>query len=158
MNKKIPMTKSGFNSMQEELKQFKTVERPAVIKAIAEARVHGDLSENAEYHAAKEKQGYIEAKIADFEAKIGRAEVIDTSSISSDKIQFGADVTLLDDDNDKEQNYQIVGSDESDIKKGLLSITSPLAIKLIGKKVNDFIEVNTPSGGKAYTITNIKYK
>jgi transcription elongation factor GreA len=154
---KIPMTESGFSSLRDELHNLKSVERPAVIKAIADAREHGDLSENAEYHAAKEKQSFIEGRIAELEDKVSRAEVIDLSKISGNDIKFGATIQLVDDDTDELHTYQIVGSDESDVKNGLLSITSPLARALIGKKVDDSIEVVTPNGGKAYTIQEVKY-
>jgi transcription elongation factor GreA len=157
MDKKIPMTRRGFDLLDEELRHLKAVERPAVIKAIADAREHGDLSENAEYHAAREKQGFIEGRIAELEDKVSRAEVIDSSKISGNEIKFGATVTLHDDDTDEVAAYQIVGSDESDIKKGLLSITAPLARALIGKQVKDEIEVTTPSGSKAYTIKKVEY-
>ncbi len=151
------MTNSGFKNLQDELHHLKAIERPNVIKAIADAREHGDLSENAEYHAAKEKQSFIEGRIAELEDKVSRAEVIDLSKISGSDIKFGAMIRLVDDDTDEEHSYQIVGSDESDVKKGLLSITSPLARALIGKKANDSIEVITPNGGKAYTIQEVRY-
>ena len=154
---KIPMTESGFAVLRDELHHLKSVERPAVIKAIADAREHGDLSENAEYHAAKEKQSFIEGRIAEFEDKVSRAEVIDLSKVSGNDIKFGATIQLVDDDTDETHTYQIVGSDESDVKKGLLSITSPLARALIGKKVDDSVEVITPNGGKAYTIQEVRY-
>lgn len=154
---KIPMTESGFAVLRDELHHLKSVERPAVIKAIADAREHGDLSENAEYHAAKEKQSFIEGRIAELEDKVSRAEVIDLSKVSGNDIKFGATIQLVDDDTDETHTYQIVGSDESDVKKGLLSITSPLARALIGKKVDDSVEVITPNGGKAYTIQEVRY-
>ncbi len=154
---KVPMTLKGYDAMQVELANLKNIERPNVIKAIAEAREHGDLSENAEYHAARERQGFIEARITDLESKVGRAEIIDTTKISGDTIKFGATVTLFDEDDEKEIVYQIVGSDEADAKKGKLSITAPLSRALIGKSVDDSVEVNTPSGGKAYTIEKICY-
>ncbi len=157
MENKIPMTLAGFQRLQEELKHLKSHERPAVIKAIAEAREHGDLSENAEYHAAKERQGFIEGRIAELEDKLGRAEVIEVSHISGDEIKFGATVRLIDNDTHEEVTYQIVGSDESDIKRGLLSVTAPLARALIGKKKGDTIEVSTPSGGKSYEITGVEF-
>lgn len=157
MDKKIPMTQRGFDSLNNELSNLKNVGRPEVIKAIAAAREHGDLSENAEYHAAKEKQGFIEGRIVELEDKISRAEVIDISKISGNDIKFGATVTLHDEDTDEIVSYQIVGSDESDVKKGLLSVTSPLARALIGKKINDEVEVTTPNGSKAYTINQMKY-
>lgn len=154
---KIPMTEGGFAFLRDELHHLKGTERPAVIKAIADAREHGDLGENAEYHAAKEKQSFIEGRIAELEDKVSRAEVIDLSKISGSDIKFGATIQLVDDDTDELHTYQIVGSDESDVKKGLLSITSPLARALIGKKVDDSIEVITPNGGKAYTIQEVRY-
>lgn len=157
MDQKVPMTLSGFQRLESELRHLKTVERHAVIKAIAEARAHGDLSENAEYHAAKERQGFIEGRITELEDKLSRAEVIDAKLIKGNDIKFGATVKLIDDDTEEEVIYQIVGSDESDIKKGLLSITAPLARALIGKKKGDAIEVNTPSGGKSYEIMHVEY-
>jgi len=134
---KIPMTAPGYIRLQEELKQLKSVERPAVIKAIAEAREHGDLSENAEYHAARERQSFIEGRVLELEDRISRAEVIDVSKLSGDAVKFGATVTVADEDTDEESVFQIVGQDESNIKAGLLSITSPLARALIGKSVGD---------------------
>jgi transcription elongation factor GreA len=154
---KIPMTINGCKRLQDELQFLKTVERPNVINAIAEARLHGDLSENAEYHAAKERQGFIEGRIAELEEKLSRAEVIDVSKLSGSEITFGATVTVVDEDTSEEHTYQIVGGDESDIRKGLLSITSPLARALIGKKVSDTVEVNTPGGSKEYAVHRISY-
>ncbi len=151
------MTKGGYDRLESELQHLKRVERPAVIKAISAAREHGDLSENAEYHAAKEKQSFIEGRIVELEDKINRADVIDVSRISGDDIKFGATIRLCDDDTDEEHKYQIVGSDESDVKKGFLSITSPLARALIGKKADDSIEVITPNGSKAYTVLEVRY-
>jgi transcription elongation factor GreA len=144
--------------LQEELRHLKAVERPAVIKAIAEAREHGDLSENAEYHAARERQGFIEGRVMELEDKISRAEVIDVSKLSGDVIKFGATLTVADEDTDEETTYQIVGQDESDIKQGLLSVTSPLARALIGKSVGDMVEVSTPGGSKSYEIVGVEYK
>lgn len=158
MTDKIPMTLSGYQRLEEELKQLKGTERPAIIKAIAEAREHGDLSENAEYHAAREKQSFIEGRILELEARIGRAEVIDASKMDGDTIKFGATVTLVDDDLDEEVDFQIVGEDEADIKAGLLSITSPLARALIGKTVDDNVEVHTPKGTRGYTVIKVVYK
>jgi len=155
---KVPMTARGFSRLQEELKQLKTVERPAVIKAIAEAREHGDLSENAEYHAARERQSFIEGRVMELEDKISRAEVIDVSKLSGDSVKFGATVTLADEDTDEETTYQIVGQDESDIKSGFISIISPLARALIGKHVGDQVEVVTPGGSKSYEIIDIAFK
>jgi transcription elongation factor GreA len=157
MEKKIPMTQRGYTLLEQELRHLKSTERPAVIKAIADAREHGDLSENAEYHAARERQGFIEGRISELEDKVSRADVIEPSKITGDQIKFGSTVTLHDDDTDEIVVYQIVGSDESDIKKGLLSITSPLARALIGKTVNTSVEVVTPSGGKGYKIKKIEY-
>jgi transcription elongation factor GreA len=157
MEKKIPMTQQGYIALEQELTHLKNIERPAVIKAIADAREHGDLSENAEYHAARERQGFIEGRISELEDKVTRADVIEPSKITGDQVKFGATVTLHDDDSDEIVTYQIVGSDESDIKKGLLSITSPLARALIGKTVNTSVEVVTPNGGKGYDIKKIQY-
>ncbi|MEI7609049.1 MAG: transcription elongation factor GreA [Rhodospirillaceae bacterium] len=155
---KIPMTATGYIRLQEELKQLKSVERPAVIKAIAEAREHGDLSENAEYHAARERQSFIEGRVLELEDRISRAEVIDVSKLSGDAVKFGATVTVADEDTDEESVFQIVGQDESNIKAGLLSITSPLARALIGKSVGDNVEVATPGGSKSYEVIKIAYR
>jgi transcription elongation factor GreA len=155
---KIPMTADGFNRLEEELKHLKSVERPAVIRAIAEAREHGDLSENAEYHAARERQSFIEGRVAELEDKISRAEVIDVSRLSGKEVKFGATVTLLDEDTEERASYQIVGQDESDIAAKRLSISSPLARALIGKHVGDTIEVTTPGGSKSYEITKVAFK
>lgn len=155
---KVPMTAAGFNRLQEELKHLKAVERPAVIKAIAEAREHGDLSENAEYHAARERQSFIEGRVGELEDKISRAEVIDPAKLSGDVVKFGATVTLADQDTDEETTYQIVGQDESDIKNGMLSIQSPLARALIGKSVGDSVEVSTPGGSKLYEIVTVAFR
>jgi transcription elongation factor GreA len=155
---KVPMTAAGYIRLQEELKLLKTVERPAVIKAIAEAREHGDLSENAEYHAARERQSFIEGRVSELEDKISRAEVIDPAKLSGNTVKFGATITLADEDTDEESTYQIVGQDESDIKQRLLSITSPLARALIGKSVGDSVEVATPGGSKLYEIVTIAFK
>ncbi|MFM2043247.1 MAG: transcription elongation factor GreA [Pseudomonadota bacterium] len=152
------MTARGFTRLQDELKHLKSVERPAVIKAIAEAREHGDLSENAEYTAARERQSFIEGRVMELEDKISRAEVIDPARLSGDTIKFGATVTLADEDTDEESTYQIVGQDESDIKGGFISITSPLARALIGKHVGDTVEVTTPGGSKSYEIIGIAFK
>ena len=157
-DKSIPMTLNGYNKLQEELKILRNVERPAVISAISSARELGDLSENAEYHSAKEKQSVIESRITAIEHKLSQATIIDVSNIHSDVIKFGASVEIVDDDTDVTSKFQIVGSDEADIKSGLLPITSPLARALIGKKVDDSIDVNTPSGIKSYTILSIEYK
>src|SRR5271165_2982163 len=155
---KIPMTAEGFNRLREELKRLKTVDRPAVIRAIAEARDHGDLSENAEYHAARERQSFIEGQIGEIEDRISRAEVIDASKLTGSSVKFGATVTLVDEDTDEEVTYQLVGEFEADINAGLLSITSPLARALIGKQVGDNIEVTTPGGSKAYEILKVEFR
>lgn len=155
---KIPMTAPGFNRLQEELKQLKSVERPAVIKAIAEAREHGDLSENAEYHAARERQSFIEGRVSELEDKISRAEVIDPAKLSGNVVKFGATITLADEDTDEETTYQIVGQDESDIRAGRLSIQSPLARALIGKSLGDSVEVSTPGGSKLYEIVKVAFR
>ena len=152
------MTAEGYNRLEEELRHLKSVERPAVIRAISEARDHGDISENAEYHAARERQSFIEGRVAELEDKIARAEVIDVSKLSGKEIKFGATVTLLDEDTDEKASYQIVGQDEADIAARRLSVTSPLARALIGKHVGDAIEVTTPGGSKSYEITRIAFK
>src|ERR1043166_9177768 len=149
---KLPMTVEGFNRLQEELKRLKSTERPAIIRAIAEARTHGDLSENAEYHAARERQSFIEGRLSELEDKISRADVIDVAKLSGKQVKFGATVTLVDEDTDEKTAYQIVGQDEADIKTKRLSITSPLARALIGKQVGDSVEVATPGGSKVYEI------
>lgn len=154
---KMPITVGGYERLQDELKHLKSQERPAVIKAIAEAREHGDLSENAEYHAARERQSFIEGRILELEDMTARADVIDPSKLSGGTIRFGAKVTLVDDDTEEEVTYQIVGQYKSDIKSGLLSITAPLARALIGKSVGDSVDVNTPGGGKSYEILNVAY-
>jgi transcription elongation factor GreA len=155
---KVPMTEAGYKSLLVELKRLKTEERPSIIRAIEEARGHGDLSENAEYHAAKERQAFIESRIAEIEDKTARAEVIDVLKLSGKQIKFGATIRLADEDTDLRITYQIVGTDESDIKSGLLSIGSPLARALIGKSKGDSVEVVTPGGSKAYEIISLKYK
>ena len=152
------MTAGGYTRLEEELKHLKVTERPAVIKAIEEARAHGDLSENAEYHAAKEKQGFIEGRVQELEDKIGRAEVIDPSQFSGSKIKFGATVCIADEDTDEESTYQIVGTDESDIKSGLLSVSSPLARALISKEVGDSISVEAPGGARGYEVVSVDFK
>jgi len=153
---KIPMTRAGFTALDEELKQLKSVERPAVIRAIAEAREHGDLSENAEYHAAREKQSFIEGRIKELEATLSLAEVIDPSKLSG-PIKFGATVTLVDEDTDEEKTYQIVGEPEADIERAMLNIRSPLARALIGKSEGDTVEVKTPGGDRSYEVVSIRY-
>ena len=153
---KIAMTRAGYEVLEQELKGLKSEERPAVIKAIAEAREHGDLSENAEYHAAREKQSFIEGRIKELESILSRAEVIDPARLSG-AIKFGATVTLVDEDTDDERTYQIVGEAEADLEKGLLNIKSPLARALIGKDEGDSVEVNTPGGAKSYEILAVKF-
>ena len=155
---KIPMTTAGFKALEEELRHRQQEERPRIIQAIAEARAHGDLSENAEYHSAKEQQSLNEGRIAELEDKISRAEVIDVSKLSGSTIKFGATVKLIDDDTDEEKTYQIVGDSEADVKDGKVSISSPIARALIGKKTGDSIEVNTPGGGKSYEIIDVIYR
>jgi transcription elongation factor GreA len=155
---KIPMTSDGFDRLEEELKQLKSVERPAIIRAIAEAREHGDISENAEYHAARERQSFIEGRVLELEDKIARAEIIDVSKLSGKIIKFGATVTLIDEDTDEKTAYQIVGEDEADIKSKRLAITAPLARALVGKKVGDTVEVTTPGGSKSYEISKVQFK
>ena len=153
---KIPLTRAGHTALNDELKKLKSEERPAVIRAIAEAREHGDLSENAEYHAAREKQSFIEGRVKELEAILGLADVIDTSKMSG-SIKFGAVVTIVDEDTDEEKTYQIVGEPEADIEAGKLNIKSPLARALIGKDEGDSVEVRTPGGERAYEILNIEY-
>ncbi len=151
------MTSGGHAAIQDEVRILKTTERQRIIKAISEAREHGDLSENAEYHAAKEQQGLNEARIAELEDKLSRADVIDVSQLSGSSVKFGAHVTLVDEDTDEESVYQIVGEQEADVKEGRLSITSPIARALIGKTVGDSVEVSTPGGGKSYEILKVKF-
>lgn len=150
------MTRAGFTALEAELKQLKSVERPAIIAAIAEAREHGDLSENAEYHSAREKQSFIEGRIKELESVIGLAEVIDPSKLSG-SIKFGAKVTLVDEDTDEEKTWQIVGEHEASIENGLLNIKSPIARALIGKEEGDSVEVRTPGGEKAYEVLKVIY-
>ena len=153
---KILMTQTGFQKLETELKHLKSVERPAIIRAISEAREHGDLSENAEYHSAKEKQSFIEGRVKELEGAISLAEVIDPAKLSG-AVKFGAKVELVDEDTDEEKSYQIVGEYEADIESGLLNIKSPLARALIGKEEGDSVEVRTPGGEKSYEILSIKY-
>ncbi|MEA2782636.1 MAG: transcription elongation factor GreA [Rhodospirillaceae bacterium] len=155
---KIPMTADGYARLEEELRHLKSVERPAIIRAIAEAREHGDLSENAEYHAARERQSFIEGRVAELEDKISRAEVIDVSKLSGQHVKFGATVTVVDEDTEEKTAYQIVGQDEADIQTKRLSVTSPLARALIGKEVGETVEVTTPGGAKSYEIVKVQYK
>lgn len=155
---KFPITAEGFAKMEAELKHRKSVERPAIIEAIAEARAHGDLSENAEYHAAREKQSFNEGYIKDLEDKISRAEVIDPKTLSGNVVKFGATVTVVDEDTEEEKTYQIVGEYEANLEKGKISIVSPIARALIGKKQGDSIEVNTPKGEKGYEVLAVAFK
>ena len=155
---RTPMTRPGFERLRDELDRLKHVDRHAIIKAIAEARAHGDLSENAEYHAAKEEQSHNEGRIAELEDKLARADIIDISKLSGDTIKFGATVTLIDEDTDKKAVWQIVGEVEADAKKGRISITSPLARALIGKKKGATVEVVAPGGAKAYEITKVEWR
>lgn len=157
MSSKLPMTPEGHARLSAELKRLKAVERPAVIKAIAEAREHGDLSENAEYHAARERQGFIEGRVIELEDKLGRAEVIDISALSGSKVMFGARVRLVDEETDEEVSYQIVGAEEADIASGLLSIASPVAQAMLGKEAGDTIEVSTPRGVRYFEILEVRY-
>jgi len=151
------MTAEGYTALDEELKRLKTVERPEVIGAIAEARSHGDLSENAEYHAAKDRQGWIEGRIAEIEDRLARAQVIDVSKLSGSQVKFGATVTVVDEDTEEEGRYQIVGEHEADVKQGRISVTSPLSRAMIGKEVGDVVEVNTPGGVKSYEILKLEW-
>lgn len=152
------MTATGLTRLQDELKRLKAEERPSVIRAIAEARAHGDLSENAEYHAAKERQAMVEARIAELEDKLSRIEVIDISKLSGTDVKFGATVKLIDEETEEETVYQIVGAEESDIKSKLLSIDAPLARALIGKAQGETVEVRTPKGHRSYEIIEVSYK
>lgn len=154
---KIPMTAAGHQALDEEMKHLKTVERPAVIAAISEAREHGDLSENAEYHAAKERQGYIEGRLAELEDKLARSQVIDVSRMSGENVKFGATVTVFDEDTEEESTYQIVGDDEADVKAGKISISSPVSRAMINKEVGDVVEVNAPGGLKSYEIVKVAW-
>jgi transcription elongation factor GreA len=155
---KIPMTAEGYTTLETELKHCQQVERPRIIQQITDARTHGDLSENAEYHAAKEMQSHNEGRIAELEDKLARAEVIDVSKLSGDTIKFGATVTLVDEDTAKKMVWQIVGEPEADAKKGKISITSPLARALVGKKKGAQVEVVTPGGAKAYEVVKLEWK
>ena len=154
---KVPMTAEGYQALDEELKRLKSIERPAVIAAIGEARLHGDLSENAEYHAAKDRQGWIEGRIAEIEDKMARAQVIDVSRLSGAQVKFGATVSVVDEDTEEKARYQIVGEHEADVKQGRVSITSPIARAMIGKESGDVVEVTTPAGVKAYEITKVEW-
>ena len=155
---KVPLTVKGSEKLRAELQELKGVQRPSIITAIAEARAHGDLSENAEYHAAKERQGWIEGQIAEIEDKISRAQVIDVSKLSGKQVKFGATVTVVDEDTEDKSRYQIVGEHEADVKQGRISVTSPIARSLIGKEEGDVVEVNTPGGVKAYEIVKVEWR
>lgn len=155
---KFPITAKGFSVMEAELKNLKTVERGNVIKAIAEAREHGDLKENAEYAAARERQSFIEGRILELESKIAGAEVIEVSQLSGEIVKFGATIKLIDEDSEEEFRYQIVGEYEADIKKAMLSITAPISRALIGKRKGDSVEVTTPKGSKSYEIIEVKFE
>ena len=158
MTDKVPMTAAGYAMLEAELKKRQSEDRPRIIAHIADARSHGDLSENAEYHAAKEEQSHNEGRIAELEDKLARADIIDISKLSGDTIKFGATVTLIDDDTDEKNVYQIVGEDEADIKSKRLAITAPLARALVGKSVGDTVEVTTPGGSKSYAISKVQFK
>jgi transcription elongation factor GreA len=157
MSNRIPMTPEGHSRLSAELKRLKTVERPAVIRAIAAAREHGDLSENAEYHAARERQGFIEGRVMELEDKLGRAEIIDITRLSGTRVMFGARVRLVDEETDEEVTYQIVGPEEAEIAQGLLSIGSPLAQALLGREAGDSVEVTTPRGVRYFEILEVRY-
>ena len=154
---KVPMTISGYDALDIELKRLKGPERQTIIRAISEARAHGDLSENAEYHAAKEQQSHNEGRVMELEDMINRADVIDVAAMSGNTVKFGATCHLVDEDTDKEVTYQIVGDFEADLEQGKISISSPIARALIGKEVGDSVEVNTPGGGKSYEILGVKF-
>lgn len=157
MSDKVPMTAQGRARVEEELKHLKTVARPEIIRAIAAAREHGDLSENAEYHAARERQSFIEGRVAELEDMIARGVVIDVSALSGSTVKFGATVDIVDEDTEEELTYQLVGEAEADVKAGRLSITSPLARALVGKHVGDSVEVNTPKGERSYEILKVEF-
>jgi transcription elongation factor GreA len=154
---KVPMTVAGYAALEEELRRRQQIERPRIIQAISEARAHGDLSENAEYHAAKESQSLNEGRIAEIEDKLSRAEVIDVSKLSGSTVKFGATVTVLDEETEEEKRYQIVGEAEANVKDGRISVTSPIARALIGKKAGDTVEVKTPKGGRSYEILTVAF-
>jgi transcription elongation factor GreA len=154
---KFPMTAEGHARLEEELRQLKAEERPAVIRAIAEARAHGDLSENAEYHAARERQSFIEGRIAELETIVPASEIIDVSKFSGDQVKFGAYVTIVDEETEEEKSYRIVGAYEADMKNGSVSMSSPLAKALLGKSVGDTVEVPAPGGARAYEITAVRF-
>ncbi|HEY0105348.1 MAG TPA: transcription elongation factor GreA [Rhizomicrobium sp.] len=154
---RIPMTAAGFRALEDEVNHLKNVERHEIIKAIAEARAHGDLSENAEYHAAKERQSFIEGRVMELEDQIGRADVIDVSKLTGSTVKFGATVTLVDEDSDEKRKYQIVGDVESDARRGRISLSSPIARALIGKGKGDTVEVSTPGGARSYEILKVEF-
>ena len=158
MMEKVPMTPGGYAALEVELKRRQSEDRPRIIAHIADARSHGDLSENAEYHAAKEKQSFIEGRVMELEDQIGRADVIDISKLSGGSVKFGATVTLVDEDTDEERKYQIVGDVESDAKKGRISLSSPIARALIGKSKGDTVEVAAPGGARSYEIVKVEFK
>jgi transcription elongation factor GreA len=155
---KVPLTIKGFAALEEELKHRQQVERPRIIQAIAEARALGDLSENAEYHAAKEAQSLNEGRILELESLISRAEVIDISKLSGERIKFGATVKLVDEDTEEEKTYQIVGDPEADVRSGRVSVSSPIARALMGKTIGDTVEVSTPGGGKSYEVVGVQFR
>ena len=157
MSDRVPMTKRGHQMLKAELEHLKRVVRPQTSREIEEARAHGDLSENAEYHAAKERQAFIESRVAELESKVSRAQIIDTSTLAGKTVKFGATVTVVDEDDDAKLKFQIVGEDEADIKEKRLSVQSPLARALIGKSVGDEVEVVTPSGGKFYELLKVQF-
>lgn len=158
MEEKVPMTTNGYTSLNEELKRLKFTERPRIVAAIEEARSHGDLSENAEYHSAREQQSFTEGRIQELEGALAHAQVIDTATLSGDTVLFGARVTLSDLDTEEEKTYQIVGQYEADLEKGLISLLSPLAKSLIGKQLGDIVDVKTPKGEKSYEILKVIYQ
>ncbi|MEO0399096.1 MAG: transcription elongation factor GreA [Pseudomonadota bacterium] len=155
---KVPMTAAGYQSLEEELKRLKNEERPSIIQAIAEARAHGDLSENAEYHAAKERQSWVEGQILELEDKFTRADVIDVAKMDGDTVKFGATVTLIDEDTEEEKTWQIVGDYEADVKSGKVSISSPIARALINKESGDSVEVAAPGGARMYEIARVEFR
>jgi transcription elongation factor GreA len=155
---KIPMTAEGHRALDDEFRHLKSVERPAVIQAISEAREHGDLSENAEYHAAKDRQGWIEGRLSEIEDKLARAQVIDTSKMSGEQVKFGATVTICDEDTEAKSTYKIVGDDEADVRSGKISLSSPIARAMINKEPGDVVEVIAPGGAKSYEILKVEWK
>ena len=154
---RIPMTADGYKALEHEVNELKSVERPSIIKMIAEARAHGDLSENAEYHAAKERQAFVEGRVIELEDMLGRAEVIDVSKLSGTTVKFGATVTMVDEDSNQKRKYQIVGDHEADVKLGKISISSPIARALIGKAKGDTVEVAAPGGARSYEVLKVEF-